>query len=106
MEQIKPFDAITPDHIQNWKAKYGDVLSEVNIGDARFVVRIPSRRAVDLVAQLEHKKDIVGMNNTMINNCVLGGDMESMENDGSIYTDLLTQIGKLIERKKVSVKKL
>jgi len=106
MEQIKPFDVITPDHIRDWKAKHGDVLSEVSIGEAKFIVRLPSRRVVDLVAQLEHKKDIVGMNNTMISNCVLGGDIDVMEQDGATYTDLIAEIGKLITRKKVSVKKL
>lgn len=106
MEQIKPFDAITPDNIQDWKAKYGDVLKEVTIGQSKFVIKQPTRRVMDLMAQHGTNKDIVAANNTLINNCVLGGDMNEMEQDGNIYTSLLEELSHLLEKKKVSVKKL
>jgi len=106
MEQIKPFSEITPEHIQNWKARYGNVLSEVTVGSAQFIVRIPSRRTIDLMAQYGRKNELVAANNTLISNCVLGGDLDEMEQDGSIYTGLLEQLTKVLSKKEASIKKI
>lgn len=106
MEQIKPFAAITPEHIQDWKAKYGDVLSEITSGDAKFVVKKPNRRVIELIGQFEQKNDFIAISKTLISNCVLGGDMDEMEADGTIYNGIMKELHKLFEVQKTSLKKL
>lgn len=106
MEQIKPFSAITEEHIQDWKARHGDVLSEVTVGESRFIVRIPGRRTLDLMAQHGKQNDVVAANGTLINNTVLGGDIDAMDSDGGVYAGLLEQLMKLLEKKKASLKKV
>lgn len=103
---IKPFSAITPDDIQDWKARYGDNLSEVEISNFRFVVKKPSRSVLDLMAQHGKKQDVVAVNKALVSNCVLGGDIDEMENDGGVYATMLEELTKLMEKKKAVVKKL
>lgn len=107
MEQIKPFSAITPDMIQDWKAKYGDILSEVTVGDAKFIVKLPNRRTIEISEQQSSvKKDHIGAMNTLIANCLLGGDLDVMENDGTVFKSLVIELTNLFSIKKAIVKKL
>lgn len=111
-QQIKQYSEITPDHIRDWKARYGtDSLSEVsiNLGEgkaAKFIIRKPNRSVMDAVAQHGITKNVTAANKVMINSCVLGGDMESLERDGGVYTALLKEIESTLERYDSEVKKL
>lgn len=107
MEIVKPFSAITADTIQNWKARCGaDNLREITIDNFKFILRTPSRTVIDLVAQHGNDKKVIEANKVLISNCVLGGDIDEMENDGSIYTELLSEIRNLLTKRKATVKKL
>lgn len=102
---------ITPDQIQDWKAKHGDVISEVAITTAsgeiaRFVVKPPNRHVMDAVASHAVKKDVAASNKAMLTNCVLGGDMDMIETDGGAYGALLGELRTLVEVQEVTVKKL
>lgn len=126
--QIQPFSAITPSDIQDWKARHGaEGLSEVTIKplpkvnydeegnettipgegpEAKFVIKTPTRSVMDLTAQHGLNKNVTASNKVLINNCVLGGDMEIMERNGAVYSHLLNEINKLVVIKEVEVKKL
>lgn len=107
---MKNYIDITPDQIQDLKAKHGEI-AEVEIkGDAgqcaRFIIKTPTRTVLDLVGQHGVKNDVFASNKVIISNCVLGGDMDMMEADGGVYAALLTEINRLIKTKEVKVKKL
>ncbi len=112
------YDEITEDMIRDWKAKYGFnslrscevIVEEGTEGKepiiANFVLRVPSRTVVDRVGELGAENKIGDSNKVFIANCVLGGDMDMLENDGAVYSKVLKEIGKLMAAKKSTVKKL
>lgn len=108
---------VTPEMIQDWKAKYGDaegsiydisipLTSEEGGPEVGFFLCVPSRTVVDRVAELGHKGQVLEANKVMIANCVLGGDIDVLERDGNIYEAVLQEIQKLRKQRVSSVKKL
>ncbi|MCZ2393416.1 MAG: hypothetical protein LC105_06150 [Chitinophagales bacterium] len=97
------FREITPDQIRDWKAKFGEyALEEIAIplnqyGDeeiteedivfARFVVCTPNRNVI--LAATKHSANIEKANQILIENCVLGGDMQTIEQYGAVYTKII-----------------
>lgn len=73
---------------------------------ARFVVIPPSRTVLNSLADFGIKKDVTNANKVLIANCVLGGDMEQLEQDGATYTAVMEELGKLMSNKQASIKKL
>lgn len=107
------FSDITPAQIQDWKAKYGaDSLSETTVSlpeegtEYSFVVKKPNRAVMEAVAKAGSKNDIEGSNKILLANCVLGGDMAAIENDGAVYIKLLDVIRLLLGNAESTVKKL
>lgn len=101
----------TEQDILDLKAKNGDDLTMVNIKgeggqEATFILIVPSRKVMDLVANYGQKKDVFGANKSLIANCVVAGDLAIMEKDGGVYAALLNEIRKLMKTKEVEVKKL
>lgn len=108
---IKHFRDITPEILQDWKARHGDRLQHITVETAdgltaQFVVRPPSRSVVDLVGQHGQSKRIVEANKVLTANCILGGDMELLEADGAVYAAIIEHIGAMMKKRAVSVKKL
>lgn len=119
---MKTFDNITPEMITEWKNKGKKKLTEISIpinendltGDgpvAKFVICQPDRNVLDACAKYSQEKNFKKANALMITNCMLGGDekyvnSESEDYDVDIELALLDEIGKLIESKKTTVKKL
>jgi hypothetical protein len=106
------YSEVTPDLIQEWKAKYGasnifEAAVESTDGENHnYIIRTPSRTVMDATAELGSKKDYKGANKVLISNCVLAGDDQALENDGGIYGALLEELAKLQRKKTVAVKKL
>lgn len=113
---MEDFNAITPDQIRDWKAKYGaNSLREVSIKVleeeeseevSRFVLRKPGRSVMEAVAVAGAKNDIAGSNKILIANCVLGGDMAALENDAAVFLAVLDEIRQLVSKTDTTVKKL
>jgi len=108
--QPRSYSDITPEMIQDWKLKYGE-LQQIDVEleegkTASFIARRPNRSVMDAIGEYGVKKQVAEANKVLIANCVLGGDMDLMENDGSVYTALLEQLERLVTRKRASVKKL
>ncbi len=61
---------------------------------------------VSLVNYKEYKGNDDKINDAIIKNCVLAGDMELLENDASIYTGVLEQLANLIHASRVELKKV
>lgn len=96
MEQKpKRYSDISPDMIRDWKAKHGEfALEELRVeldpetgADARFVLKVPSR--VELMAYEANSDDRIKVNKMLVENSVLGGDMEALEQYGSVFARVL-----------------
>lgn len=117
MENQKPqhYADITPEMIQAWKAKRGPFsLSELSVtlwtteeGEevaAKFVLAIPDQKT--FLAVNENAENTDKVNQLTISNCVLGGDMQYLEQDAQVYAAVLLECGKLFKKKPASIKKL
>lgn len=111
MKKYTTYQDITPDQNAQWEAQYGknrivDVEIETASGDtARFVLRKPNRNVMEAIGKPAAENNIAKVNQIFIANCVLGGDMESLDQDGDIYAEVLQLITKLTSKVKSKVKK-
>ena len=93
------------------KAKHGNNLTLVQLQvseeeTSEFILAQPSRKVMDLLGHHGIKKDVIAANKVLISNCVVAGDSELIERDGSVYTTILSEIRKLVDVKERKVKKL
>lgn len=70
-----------------------------------YLVKKPSRNALQAITEYEAKKDTDAIQKLMIG-CVLEGDKQAFEHDGGIYAQLLKHIGGLLHLAKGELKKL
>lgn len=114
------FIDITPDMIAAWKAEGHINMTEISIflddddlseksPQAKFVICQPTRAVVNAGAKYSNDGKFDRANKLFISSCVLGGDMEHLNPDNAdnrVELKVLEEIGKLIEIKKATVKKL
>lgn len=106
--ESKPYDEVK---IDQHAAKVGGRrnLREIKIesdGDTFcYLVKKPGKTVIQAIAEAEKKGDITGMQKLMLG-CVLEGDMEAVEYDGAIYSQLLKQVSALANMAKSDIKKL
>jgi len=102
---------VTDAMIQEWERKFNCKVRsiEVPIGSQdekpRFFLRKPDRVILNQLTRLTGDKDYEKANETLIKNCVLGGDMQYLdteENGGNdeVYYSVLDAVGDLVEKKK------
>lgn len=112
VEIIKPY---TEDDINAHAAKCGgrrnlreiSVLTD-DLEEFVYLVKKPSRNVLQAIAEENEKKDkknITTIQKLMLG-CVLEGDKDAYEHDGSIYTDLLKQMAQLVKTKRSEIKKI
>ena len=108
---------ITKTQISEWKKTKGK-LKQIDISlyendfdgtgeKASFIICPPTRNILSAIAHYGQEKNIDKVNELLITNCVLGGDMKYLdENSGdtSVYLSVLEEVGKLMETKRVSSK--
>lgn len=101
--------------IQQYKAKYGDVLSEVTVilddnKEEKYIIAIPSQTVLECIAEetagVSDKIQINAASKTLLANCVIAGDKELIKRNGNVYTTLLAAINALVKNYKVEIKKL
>jgi hypothetical protein len=109
MQIVKPYNE---DQINAHAAKVGGKrnLREISIKtdddyEFLYLVKKPSRAVMQAIADAEKKNNLDGIQKLMMG-CVLEGDMETIENDGSVYVKLLEGVGELVSTAKKEVKKL
>ena len=81
---------ITPEQIESWKKKWGDVFC-VTVGDK--------------MAYVVGKNDPMKYNEILLNNCWLAGD-EEIKTDDALFLGVSTKLGELVEVKEAELKKL
>ena len=123
METVRSFSEITPEMIQQWKANYGDIkqivisrinrvpgndgkVEEVRSVYAQFVVCKPSRTVMDLLGKYQTSQNVIEANKTIISNCVLGGDLDLLEKDGFLYTEVLDRLRNLADELEAEIKNI
>jgi len=112
MNGLKKFDEVTPDDIRDWKAKYGeDSIRQVDVKTSddkalSFIARLPSRRVIDVMSEHNAAQKPAASAKALINNCVLAGDMDAVENDGGVYNSLLSRLTEMVRVYDSEVKKL
>ncbi len=118
---MKAINEVTDAEIQEWKAKYGaihELTIEVESAvldengnevtpaiETSYILKQPNRLVLDVAGGHGVKKDVVGANKVLISNCVLAGDANLLENNGSIYSSVLKTLNRLVEVKKQRLKK-
>ena len=108
-EVIKPYDDAK---INEHAAKCGGkrnlrelIISTDDNFEFHYLIKKPSRATMQAVASSEQKKDIDSTQRLMLG-CVLEGDKEAYEHDGSIYVNLLKGIGELAHIANQELKKI
>lgn len=83
------------------EAKYGKRLRMVTVitedGRADFLVIRPSRQHMMLVAAKGKDGDYEAANNVLINNCVVAGNRELLDEDFAVYSTILQVLQQLTE---------
>ena len=69
----------------------------------KYLVKKPSKALVYLLSSNEG--DVQASSDAMIANCVLAGDMDVLEQDASIFTELTSRIGDLMKGARSELKK-
>ncbi|MFJ1429490.1 hypothetical protein ACILE2_01630 [Capnocytophaga canimorsus] len=111
----------TQQDIEAFKAKYPRVVREVSVYPSdvekdengkpteepvHFLIKKPNQNFIRLIQSKEYSGDTDKIADAAIKNCVLAGDMEALENDGSVYMGLVEQLMSLIQSSKVELKKV
>lgn len=103
MNGKKENSTITPEQIEAWKKKHGDVFC-VTVGDKVAYLKRPDRKTLGAAA-------VVGKNNPMkyneilLENCWLDGDPE-IKTDDALFLGVSAKLGELVEVKEAELKKL
>lgn len=105
---------VTKTEISKWKqTKSGLKRIEIPLDDddltgdgekASFIICKPTRNVLNAVTEYAKDKDVEKINDVLISNCVLGGDMKYLDaevGDTQVYTTVLEELGKLMEKKRV-----
>lgn len=113
-EKKRKFKEITKEDISGWKKTKGK-LKEVSIplddedidGEcARFVVCKPTKNLLPAITEYGKQENIDALNNLLITNCVLGGDMDYLDSDVDVYLAVIEEVGKLMQARRVTSKTL
>ena len=120
MEKVfTKFSDVTKAQISDWKKTKGK-LKQINIplddsdfegtGEtAAFVICSPTRNILSAISHYGAEKNIDKVNELLIQNCVLGGDMKYLDEntgDTAIFLSVLDEVGKFMEKKRVISKNL
>jgi hypothetical protein len=108
--EYQKYQDITPEQNAQWEAKYGksrvsDLEVVVDDKTYRFVLRKPDRAVLKAIGRHAAKEDVDKVNDVLIKNCVLGGDMEALEKDGEVYLEVLESVNLLKSKAKSTIKK-
>ncbi|WP_312395720.1 hypothetical protein [Chryseobacterium sp.] len=108
--EVPDFGRFTEDQVKNAKAKYGKRLRYLKVktedGDSEFIIKKPSRATSMAVSDAINKKDEDLASRIMLENCVVEGDKEDIEEDAVVFTKVTTFITSMVNDAEIEVKKL
>lgn len=93
----------TREQINEWKSKHGDVFHLV-VEDKACYLRKPDRKVLSYAASAG-KSDPMKLNETILRNCWLDGDMEIQKED-AYFLGASATLDKMVEVKEAELEKL
>lgn len=100
-EEKKQINGFTEEEYAAQEAKFGRRLRIVTVetddGRADFLVIRPSRQHMMLVASKGKDRDYEAANNVLIQNCVVAGDRNILDEDFAVYSTVLQVLQQLTE---------
>ena len=95
---IEKLTVVSKEEFSRLQAKHGKLyVLDVEIDEEERYQYIAKRPSKNLISAIyENKDDLTKMEELMLKNVVVAGDMEALE-DGAVYTQLLTSIGVLMK---------
>jgi len=90
--------------IEAFKAKHGEVF-EFEVDGKVCYLKKPDRKLLGAAMKMS-KDDPMKFNETIMNNCFLGGYDGFKDVNGDLFLDIESEFAKLLERRAVTVKKL
>lgn len=109
-ENNVPAAEVTAEMVESWKKTHGEVY-KVTVdkdlpSEKTAYVRKPTRKELSYaMAASNAGKDIIAMQETLVRNCWLGGDME-MQTDDSYFFALADKVSELMQKKEGELEKL
>lgn len=101
VEEKKQINGFTEEEYAAQEAKFGRRLRMVTVetddGRADFLVIRPSRQHMMLVASKGKEGDYEAANNVLIQNCVVAGNRNLIDEDFAVYSTLLQVLQQLTE---------
>ncbi|MCG8701260.1 MAG: hypothetical protein MI922_24615 [Bacteroidales bacterium] len=95
----------TKEQINEWKAKYGDVFL-IEVEDKKGYLRRPNRNELSYAMTIsEAGKNMLKMNEALLQNCWLGGDEIILKED-KYFLAVSGQLAEIIEIAEAKIKKL
>lgn len=105
----KQINGFTEEEYAAQEAKFGRRLRMVTVetddGRADFLVIRPSRQHMMLVASKGKDGDYEAANNVLIQNCVVAGDRNILEEDFAVYSTVLQVLQQLTEANRAFFRK-
>lgn len=106
--------AFSTEQVEAAKARYGSKCLKIlevfpdedSEKPVEFLIKKPSPSLVYLLSSKEFENNIEKSSNAMITNCVLAGDAELLENDASVFTEIVERIGSLTKTATSKLKKV
>jgi len=106
--------AFSAEQVEAAKAKYGanclKILEVFPDEDAEkpveFLIKKPSPALVYLLSSKEMENNIEKSSSAMVSNCVIAGDSDLLNNDASVFTEIVEKIGSLTKSARSSLKKV
>lgn len=112
-EKKTKFKEITKEEISAWKKTKGRVMEiaiplddEIEGECAKFIICKPTKNLLPAITEYGKKEDIDRLNELLITNCVLGGDMGYLDSDVDVYLAVIEEVGKLMQARRVTSKTL
>ena len=93
----------TKEQIAEWKAKHGDVF-RIKVDEKTCYLKKPGRKALGY-ATVAGKDNPMKFNETLLNECWLGGDDEIKTND-ELFLAVTPKLAELLNTKEAELEKL
>lgn len=71
----------------------------------KYIIKKPSKSLVYLLSSKEFEGNMQSSSDAMIANCVLAGDLKILEDDASMFTELVGRIGEMMKSARSELKK-
>lgn len=108
-EEKQKINGFTEEQYKELKVKYGNRLRMVTVetedGRYDYLIIRPSRAHMMLVASKGKDEDYEAANAVLINNCVVAGDREVLDEDYAVYSAVMQAMKELTEAAQAFIRK-